>query len=238
MRDLLNSKPKQAITLKELRDSLPQKKRHLVKQDLVDNINQLGSAEFQEVYKENLIRFTDVLSEFPRQGVNGYADAVMFVSYRLLGDTQFDAWKKTFPEKYKKIAARKKGIEYERSWARHYAVNKMVNRIMERSMIPVYILNADIHQEAINVQADLMRHAKSEQVRQKAAECLINTLKPPEEATLNIRVNHSSDALDELRDATRALAVAQREAIMAGRAGVRQIAESNIIDVNPDGSIQ
>jgi len=227
MRNLLQEKsPYEPLTVTQFKEHLPRSKQHLVTNKVVEDINRMFDSEFREVYKDNLLRFGDVLEDYGNQGVKGYADAVLFVSFRLLGKPVYEAWQKTFPDRAKRVEREGYTEEDARNWAKAYARGQMVSKIMERSMIPVYIVNADIHQEAINVQAELMRYAKSEQVRQKAAECLITNLKPPEEATLNVRINHSSDALDELRAVTRGLAVAQREAILAGRAGVRQIAES------------
>ncbi len=105
----------------------------------------------------------------------------------------------------------------------------MVNKILERTLVPVHILNMDIHQEAINTQAELMRTAKSDTVRQKAAECLIMQLKAPEVAKVEIDVNYSNDSIDELRETTRALAQQQLKLIKSGAVTAEYIAHSDII---------
>jgi len=96
-------------------------------------------------------------------------------------------------------------------------------------LVPVHILNMDVHQEAVNVQAELMRNAKSETVRQKAAECLIMQLKAPESAKIEIDVNYNNDSIDELKATTRALALQQLKLIQSGVVTAEHIAHSDII---------
>ena len=87
----------------------------------------------------------------------------------------------------------------------------------------------DIHQEAINTQAELMRSAKSETVRQKAAECLIMQLKAPEAAKIEVDVNYSNSSIDDLRETTRALAQQQLQMIKSGAVTAEHVAHSDII---------
>jgi len=96
-------------------------------------------------------------------------------------------------------------------------------------LVPVHILNMDVHQEAINIQAELMRDAKSETVRQKAAECLIMQLKAPETAKIEVDVNYNNDSIDELRATTRALAQQQLKLIQSGAVTAEDMAHSDII---------
>jgi phosphopantetheine adenylyltransferase len=87
----------------------------------------------------------------------------------------------------------------------------------------------DVHQEAINTQAELMRSAKSETVRQKAAECLITQLKAPEAAKIEVDVSYSNSSIDELRETTRALAQQQLKMIQSGAVTAEHVAQSDII---------
>jgi hypothetical protein len=100
---------------------------------------------------------------------------------------------------------------------------------MEQTLVPVHILNMDLHQEAINMQADLMRNARSETVRQKAAECLIVQLKAPETAKVEVDVNLNDGLVQDLRDTTRALAQQQLKMIKAGHMSAQEAAHSEII---------
>jgi hypothetical protein len=115
------------------------------------------------------------------------------------------------------------------SFSTAYNKGDLVHRILERTLVPIHILNMDIHQEAINTQADLMRTAKSETVRQKAAECLIMQLKAPEASKIEVDVTYNNSSIDELRETTRALAQQQLKMIQSGAVTAEHIAHSDII---------
>ena len=48
------------------------------------------------------------------------------------------------------------------SFVTSYNKNKLVNLILEQSMIPSWVLNQDMYQKALNVQCELMLTANSE----------------------------------------------------------------------------
>jgi hypothetical protein len=101
---------------------------------------------------------------------------------------------------------------------------------MEQSLIPTYVLNQDLYQEAINVQAELMRSANSEKVRSDAANSLLTHLKQPETRKIEIEMGvRESKSIEELKEATRALAQAQLAAINTGTMSVVDVAHSRII---------
>ena len=60
-----------------------------------------------------------------------------------------------------------------------YNKNKLVNLILEQSMIPSWVLNQDMYQKALNVQCELMLTANSEKVSD-AANSILTHLKPPQ----------------------------------------------------------
>ena len=98
-----------------------------------------------------------------------------------------------------------------------YNKNKLVNLVYEQTLIPTHVLNADIYQKAINVQADLMLNAKSEKVRSDAANSLLNHLKKPEthKVEMNIGIKEGG-AIEELREITSQLAAKQQQMIESG----------------------
>ena len=97
-------------------------------------------------------------------------------------------------------------------------------------MVPTHILNAGVYQEAINTQAELMRGAKSEMVRQKAAESLMTNLTAPIAAKLEIDMTVSNtDQMEDLRATTKALAKQQLKMIMNGQSSAQEIAHSEIL---------
>jgi len=220
--------PESKLTIVQLQGGLPAKMRKYVTQDMVDVVNDTEDGDFREHYRNNVLGFTSVLRE-GRYKTLDYVNAVKFVSFKLLGDGNTIAYSKTFPERYQRLVD--KGITGKNiaSYSTAYNRGELVNKIMERTLVPVHILNMDVHQEAVNVQAELMRNAKSETVRQKAAECLIMQLKAPESAKIEIDVNYNNDSIDELKATTRALALQQLKLIQSGVVTAEHIAHSDII---------
>lgn len=220
--------PDSQLTVDQLRGGLPSRMRKYVTQEMVDVVNDTEDGDFREHYRNNVLSFTSVLKEGKYKTMD-YINAVKFVSFKLLGDSNTLAYSKTFPERYQRLV--NKGVSGKNIAAYSTAYNRgdLVNKIMEQSLVPVHILNMDIHQEAINVQAELMREAKSETVRQKAAECLIVQLKAPEASKIELDVSYNNDSITELRNTTRALAQQQAELIKSGAVTAEHIAHSDII---------
>ena len=207
----------------ELQQLIPKGYRSFVTDEVVKFLNAAPDSTTRELFRENFIRYTDVISGKSAIGVVTYVRAVKFCSLRLIGDSLADAYRKVFPERC--INKTEQQIVDSAAAFNH---RKIVQRIMERAMIPVHILNADIHQEAINTQAELMRTAKSEMVRMKAAESLIQHLKKPEAQKVQLDVRHNTSQLEELMDVTRQLAIQQKKAIEEKRADVIEIVEGDI----------
>jgi len=216
------------LTMDQLQACVPKKWRHNVTDDMITLINSEPDEDFRQVYKENLLSFADVI-QTGKYKMTQYVDAVKFVSFKLLGDTNLMAYAKVFPDRYQRQINRGTPSKNIASFATAFNKTDLVHKILERTLVPVHILNMDIHQEAINTQAELMRSAKSETVRQKAAECLIMQLKAPEAAKIEIDVSYSSDSIDELRDTTRALAQQQLKLIQSGAVTAEAMAHSDII---------
>ena len=216
------------LTKEQLQGCVPKKFRHNVTEDIVQFVNATEDDDFREAFKANLLGFADVIGtgKFKMQD---YVNAVKFVSYKLLGDPNTIAYAKTFPDRYQRLLNKNTPTKQISSFSTAYNRGELVNKILERTLVPVHILNMDIHQEAINTQAELMRTAKSDTVRQKAAECLIMQLKAPEVAKVEIDVNYSNDSIDELRETTQALAQQQLKLIKSGAVTAEYIAHSDII---------
>jgi len=225
---LTNKEFTKDLTLAQLQASMPKKFRHNVTEDMIKFVNATEGDEFRDVYKENLLGFSDVM-QLGRYGMTEYLNAVKFVSYKLLGDSNTIAYAKVFPDRYQRLVDKNTPMKTISSFSTTYNKGALVHKILERTLVPVHILNMDIHQEAINIQAELMRDAKSETVRQKAAECLIMQLKAPEAAKIEIDVNYSNDSIDELRATTRALAQQQMKLIESGAVTAQTVAHSDII---------
>jgi hypothetical protein len=149
-----------------------------------------------------------------------------------LGKTDIDAWTATFPERYDRLL--KSGIKREDIYphASMYKSNKLVVALMEQSLVPSYILNAPLHQQALAEAANMMINARSEMAKAKAIELVLNYTKAPETSKIKIDLGvQDVDAIADLRKVTQELAAAQMLAIKSGASSVREIAESTIIEV-------
>ena len=226
--DLVKKDSGVVLTKEQLQGSMPKKFRHNVTDEMVSFINATEGDEFRDVYKENLIGFASVI-ESGRYKMLDYVNAVKFVSYKLIGDSNTIAYAKTFPDRYQRLVDKNTPMKTISSFSTAYNKGDLVHKILERTLVPVHILNMDVHQEAINTQAELMRTAKSETVRQKAAECLITQLKAPETAKIEVDVSYSNSSIDELRETTRALAQQQLKMIQSGAVTAEHVAHSDII---------
>ena len=226
--DLVKKESAGVLTKEQLQGSMPKKFRHNVTDEMISFINSTEGDEFRDVYKENLIGFASVI-ESGRYKMLDYVNAVKFVSYKLIGDSNTIAYAKTFPDRYQRLVDKNTPMKTIASFSTAYNKGDLVHKILERTLVPVHILNMDVHQEAINTQAELMRSAKSETVRQKAAECLITQLKAPEAAKIEVDVSYSNSSIDELRETTRALAQQQLKMIQSGAVTAEHVAQSDII---------
>ena len=219
-----------ALTLDQFKLALPDKVKKSVNQELVDQINKtLSEPEMFENYRDNLLSYTKVMQD-GRFKVSEYVNAVKYVSHKLMGCTNIDAYSKTFPDKIQRFAQQGVASKDIASYVTAYNKSKLVNLIFEQTLIPAYVLNQDLYQKALNVQADLMISANSEKVRTDAANSLLTHLKPPEikKVELDIGVREDS-SIAQLRQATLELARQQRLAMEAGQINAREAAHSRVI---------
>jgi hypothetical protein len=113
-----------------------------------------------------------------------------------------------------------------------YAKGKLVNLILEQSLVPSWVLNQDLYQRALNVQARLMSDPDvSPKVQSDAANSLLTHLSKPKEAgpLINFDMKESS-GMTEMKDMLQKLAQQQRDLILNG-VTAKEIAAQRIIDV-------
>lgn len=157
-------------------------------------------------------------------------NAVRYVSYKLMGYSDIDAYIITFPERYQKLIDAGVSRNDASPYVSAYKKNALVVKIFEKTIVPSHVLNAPLHQEALNQLADIMINSRSDMARVQAASGLLANTKPPEAIKIELDVAiDNKDAIADLRKATEELAVAQLDSIKGGKA-VKAIAESTIID--------
>ena len=225
----------QPLTDEEFKLVLPPAIKKSVNTELMDKINKtLMDEETLESFKENLISYTHVMSQ-GKFKIDQYINAVKYVSFKLMGLTNKDAYIKTFPEKYLKFIKQGVASKDIASYSTAYNKSKLVNLIYAQTLTPTHVLNAALHQESINIQAEIMRTAKSEKTRSDAAAHLMAHLKPPEAAKMELDVTLKQDeTIAALHHTTMELAKKQHELIKNGTHSVKTIAESTLINSEED----
>ena len=220
------------LTLETVHSQLPAQQKLLVSEDTISEINKLATDpdygyEFLQAYMDHL----NILAEAPKNSHSQYLLAIKFFSLVEGGNSLTDSYIKTFPERYD---ARRRGGNGDKSIMRgeasRYNNTKMVNEIRKVSAIPVHLIHRHLLHEAILENANLMKNARSEMVRQKAADTLIRELKPSDENVLNVKVeDNTTSVIAELHKATKKLAAQQFEAVKAG-VPLKQIAATRLLD--------
>src|SRR5690606_32437656 len=222
------------LDLATVKRALPGNLASLASQSLVDTLNQIADdPDEAQAIQENFITFTSVLKE-GKYKTSDYVNAVKFVSYKLMDMTDQDAYFKTFPDKLTRWTAEGKDKRWMSGHISMYKKGKLVQAILEQSLVPTWVLNAHIYQKAINVQEDLMQNASSEMVRTQAANSILTHLAKPKEAgpLINLDMRDSS-GVKELKDTLAALARGQIQAIQGGVA-TKDIAAQNLVRDDED----
>lgn len=218
------------LTFDTFAKCMPKAQRKNLTQGMVDAVNKLAlDQEFREGYRDNLLSFASVLDN-PRVRLEQYISAVRYASFKLLGSTNIVAYTKTFPDKVQKFID--DGVESKdiASYCTAYNKSMLVLKIMEQTMMPTCIVNADLYQKALNVQADLMMHAKSEKVRTDAANSLLVQLKMPDVKKIELDIGLKEDSsIDDLRKTTMELVAQQRQMIEAKAMSPKEIAHSKLV---------
>jgi len=190
------------LSLEQVKTALPPGNRNNVTQNMVNQLNALSKDPEESRYiRENFVSFSQVLME-GRFRLGDYVQAVMFVSYKVMGKTNHDAYKLTFPDRYASMVAAGKVQKDVASMITAYNKGVLVTKIMERAIIPTWILNQDMFQAALQTQFELMSDTQvSDKVRCEAANSLLTHLKKPEvhksELKIDIAMNDGMAALEE-----------------------------------------
>lgn len=218
------------LTIQEVEKALPPNLKTAVTQSLVDRINGIVSDPIvAEQVRNNFISYTKVLQD-GKFKTEDYLHAVTYCSFKLMGLSNQDAYFRTFPQRHAALVAKGTSAKDIASYVSMYNKGKLVNMIMEQTLVPSWVLNQDAYQKAINTQVELMTTAASEMVRTQAANSILTHLAKPKEAgpLVNIDMRENS-GMNELKDALVKLATQQRELIQSG-VSTKSIAEQTIIE--------
>ena len=206
------------LTIELISKALPPHLKNHATQKLVDMVNNaVNDPVIAENIRDNFISYTKVLQE-GKYRIEDYLNAVKFVSFRLMGDSNQEAYFKTFPQRYQALLAKGTTSKDIAAYVSAYTRGQLVNRVMEQSLVPSWVLNQHMYQEALNVQFNLMHDSGvSPKVRSDAANSLLTHLAKPKEAgpLVNIDMRETS-GLTELKEAMAKMAAQQQDLIRAG----------------------
>lgn len=219
------------LSIEQFKQALPDKVKKSINQELIDQINNtLADPEMFEAYRDNLLSYTRVMAD-GRFKVSSYVDAVRYVSHKLMGCTNIEAYTKTFPDKYQRFIQQGVASKDIASYVTAYNKSKLVNLIFEQTLIPSYVLNQDLYQKALNVQAELMMDTDiSPKVRSDAANSLLTHLKMPETQKVELEIGIKEDSsIQSLRNTTLELARQQRLMMESGAMNAQEVAHSKLV---------
>ena len=225
------------LSLDVVQSQLKPQQRLTVSQDTLDEINKLAQdADYGPEFLDSYLDHLNIFKDNPKRSHGQYLNAIKFFSLVEAGNSLTDAYIKVFPSRYddrkKSHSGEDRKKDIMRGEASRFNSSMLVNEIRKVAAIPVHLIHRHVLHEAILGQAELMRSAKSEMVRQKAGATLIAELKPFEDQVLNIKVeDNTGSIIDDLRQAAEKLAAAEHQSVMAG-VPLKVIAETNIVTVD------
>lgn len=220
------------LQLEAVKKLVPKAQRTMITQDYLDRIEaSVTDSDVAEQFKENFITYLNVLSK-GKYKMDDYISAVKYISYKLLGYSNIKAYAATFPERYQRL--KDEGQQQIEAFVSMYARGKLVNQIYEQTMVPTYVLNAPLHQEALNELAMMIKDPDVRgMTKVKACEAILQHTKQPEvvkgELTIGIE---QSDTINDLREVVENLADTHKVLLERKGMTLKQIAETNIIDAD------
>lgn len=221
------------VSVTSVKSQIGKLHEHLITEQALEDVKRLvDDPDYGEEFIQSYLDHLNILRDFHTQDHNHYVNALKFFTLVEAGNNLTNAYCKVFPERLEERERKNPGQGYEkiRTEASRFNKTKMVNEIRRVAGMPVQLIHRHLLHEAILESANLMRTAKSEMVRQKAAATLITELKPAEEQQINVKVDDgSASAIEALRQAAESLAAAEHKSILAGRP-LKDVAESRIIE--------
>lgn len=220
------------IELAVVKKQLPKSHRTMVTQEFLDKIEaSVANSEIAEQFKENFITYLNVLSK-GRYKMEDYISAIKYISFKLLGYSNVNAYASTFPDRYQRLV--NIGQDKIDAYVAMYNKNKLVCLIYEQTMVPTYVLNAPLHQEALNTLAEIIRDPSTRGLTKvKACETILNYTKPPEviKGELTIGIDQQ-DSISDLRETTEKLAEVYKAMLEKNGMTLKDVAEAQIIDTS------
>ena len=192
-----------------------------ISEDMLQQVNNMiNDEELQEQFKQNLVDFSSVLSS-TRTTFQDYINAVKFVSYILMDNSATKSYMLAFPDRVKRLEDKYGSNSYNQITVRAqaYKHQKIVRKVLEQTLVPAYVYNTSLFQEAINTQASIMRDTNiSSRDRVAAAESVLKYTQIPEKYMANSEQvsEQGMSVIEKLAESLKALTNAQKDSIVTG----------------------
>lgn len=218
------------LSIELIRSSVPRNFRGHINEEFIDELSKAFSdPDWSREFKENFLTYSKVLNECDANvNIWDYVNAVKFITYKMMGYSIDEAWKRVFPKKAEECIKNGKK-EFINRYANGYNKREIVIKIAKQAMIPSYILNAPMYQRALNVLNDMLDDPSVRgMAKVKACETILNYTKPPEVNKAEVQVTiKQNDAITELREIAEAFAKSQQKAIVDGNLSAEDIIEAD-----------
>lgn len=219
------------MDLQQIKDALPTNVRRSIPVEIVNNIEAvLQDPDMGEHFRDNFISYAKVLEE-GKFKIQSYIDAIKYVCYKMQDRTNFEAYSLTFPDRMQRFAQENKSNKEISAYVAMYHKSKLVMLIMGQAITPMWLLNRDNYQKAINTQVEIMQNSKSDLARTQAANSVLNHLKQPETHKVELDIGVKEDkSLLALKEQMSKFAEAQLQAIQSGTVTTKDVAGQRIIE--------
>lgn len=191
-------------------------RRNWASQELVTTLNAL-ETDGADLVRENWLTHANILRE-GTYSMEQYTTAIKYVSLKQMGHNNQQAYSIALSDRYQELVA--KGYDDQRisSHVAAYHKGALVQKLLAQSTIPLYMLYQDEAHKAVKTLVDVMENEEaSPRTRAEAADKLLNHIKRPEAAKVELEVTQKQgDGMLELHAMMRDLAQKQLAAIEAG----------------------
>lgn len=219
-----------ALTQNEISNALPAHLRTAVTPAFVDKLNNMAADPLiAEEFERNFVSYSKVLLE-GKFKTTDYMNAISYVTYKLLGHSNQDAFKYTFPDRMRVMTAKGYDARQISSYVAAYHKGQLVTAILQQTIVPAFILHQSKYHDAANALHEILTDTSAlNKDRVAAADSLMKHLTPPvaKEVNINLGVQESS-GMSELRNLLAETARQQKDFIENG-GDVKQIAEQGLV---------
>jgi len=127
------------LTIEQFQRVLPKQVKAKLTPDMINNINGvISDPGIRDNYRDNLLSYTNVMQD-GKYKIQSYIDAVRYVSHKLMGSSNVEAYTKTFPARYQRVIDENKHLEPEAvgkilsSYVAAYNKTKLVVKVFEQT---------------------------------------------------------------------------------------------------------